>query len=762
MSIEQSKPLALPPAPSVESEDESGNSTPRAEKPLALPEPANQTIAVSTDQALYNIEASSTQPKAQIVTSSHVEVPAAPPTATSRDQYLPPEEEPDEPEPQAKPSRPAITVEFTDPSIRKVLNAEAASFVNFLKKRLADMKGEDHRAKKTVIANKYKLDLVRKLASKVRESEAVSELDVRSAEIDRSILEKKEDLFDVIFNAAVNRLTEDQTSRASAFQLNDRNKRAAVTKMLPLINNNATYYDILEIPSTASDDQIKTALKRMRLLVHTDKNEDKMAKLCIQKVNDSKSTLTDPRKKAEYDRQLKDPSQQSKIPTATVDLNEEFDDSAFGRNGDDDPSSDEDFDDDDDDVIPEKDQEIEAIHSKYAKGIMAYLFNGTNSKIDIKKMNGKIKKANENKGRRGELYQMSEGIATLMRVDLNSLQTKMKPEDAKVKAEGVKTTFRRQCLNEYNQWPLAWADAFGKVADQRLVALTTYEPSGPTEDASKRKGKQGNRNSSRVDQDVNMEDVPGGSASNTGHDAGMGQSMDVDEEHISPNRPNEDFDYNAGQADMDQDDMDQDDMDQDNMDQEIPPPRETQLQQKSPVGWRFVVEVPEANPVKLVPGSELGYEATRLYHELPEEQKNIINDMEEVYKDVRPNLFVGIRGVAFYRLGTSGICYVWVDRQDDPNPQKAQILSRTALRAWIGHKLADKKIDDFLVKRGQTAVTLQELVKISIEARKQTGGHSLQTLVLLAVPASAIDIDNVPTLTTIPQLLQSSLFFTIP
>ncbi|KAK2777121.1 chaperone protein [Colletotrichum kahawae] len=510
-----------------------------------------------------------------------------------------------------------------DPSIRKVLDAEAANFVNFLRKRLVDMKGEDHIAKKAVIANKYKLDLVRDLASKVRKSEAVSELDVRAADIDRFILQKKEDLFDVIFNAAVNRLTEEQTSRASASQLNDRNRRAAVTRMLPLINNNATYYDILEIPSTASDDQIKTALKKMAKLVHTDKNQDKMAKLCMQ----------NPREKAEYDRQLRGTSQQSKIPTATVEVNEEFDDSAFGRNGDDDPSSDEDFDDDEDDV-PKKDEDIAKIHSKYAKGVLAYLMNGADSKTDIKKMNNKIKKVNEKKGRKGDLYQMSEGIATSMRDDLNSLQTKMKPEDAKAKAESVKTTFRRQCSNEYNQWPLAWADAFGKVADQRLVALTTYQPGEPKQNARKRKGKQDNRNSSRVGQDVNMEDAPGVTG------------------------------------------------------------------QKSPVGWRFVVEVPEANPVKLVPGSELGYEATRLYHELPEEQKNIINGMEEVYKDVRPNLFVGIRGVAFYGLGTSGICYVWVDRQDDPNPQKAHILSRTALRAWIGHKLADKKIDDFLVKRG--------------------------------------------------------------
>ncbi|KAE9566614.1 hypothetical protein CGMCC3_g17225 [Colletotrichum fructicola] len=430
MSIEYPKLSSLPPAPSVESEDESGNSTLRAKKPLALPEPVNQTIAVSIDNALSNMEPSSTGPNSQAITSSHIEVPAAPPTATSRDQYLPPEEEPDEPEPQAKPGRPAITVEFTDPSIRKVLDAEAANFVNFLKKRLADMKGEDHRAKKDVMANNYKLNFVRELATKVKKSGAVSELDDRATNIDMLIMNKKEDLFDVIFNAAVVRLTEEETSRANASQLNDRNRRAAVTRMLPLINNNATYYNILEIPSAASDDQVKTALKKMTMLVHTDKNEDKMAKLCMQKVNDAKSTLTDPRKKAEYDRQLKDPGRQSKIPTATVDLNEEFDDSAFGRNGDDDPSSDEDFDDDEDD-IPKKDEDIAKIHSKYAKGVLAYLLNGTNSKTDIKRMNGKIRKANENKGRRGELYQMSEGIATSMRDDLNSLQAKMKRKTPK-------------------------------------------------------------------------------------------------------------------------------------------------------------------------------------------------------------------------------------------------------------------------------------------------------------------------------------------
>lgn len=46
---------------------------------------------------------------------------------------------------------------------------------------------------------------------------------------------------------------------------------------------------------------------------------------------------------------------------------------------------------------------------------------GADSKIDIKKMNNKIKKVNEKKGQKGELYQMSEGIATSMRDDLNSL-----------------------------------------------------------------------------------------------------------------------------------------------------------------------------------------------------------------------------------------------------------------------------------------------------------------------------------------------------
>ncbi|KAF9870759.1 chaperone protein [Colletotrichum karsti] len=215
MSVDNPKlPSLPPPGPSVESEDDSDNPTRRAKKPL--PEPANQTIAVSTGQAHSNIEPSSTEPKAQAVTSSHVEVPAAPPTATSRDQYLPPEEEPDEPERQVKSSRSAITVEFTDPSIRKVLDAEAVNFVNFLKKRLADMKGDDYTAKKDAMAKNYELNFARELATKVKKSEAVSELDGRATDIDLFILDKKEDLFNVIFNAAVNCLKEEETSRSNA------------------------------------------------------------------------------------------------------------------------------------------------------------------------------------------------------------------------------------------------------------------------------------------------------------------------------------------------------------------------------------------------------------------------------------------------------------------------------------------------------------------------------------------------------------------
>lgn len=111
----------------------------------------------------------------------------------------------------------AALVKFIDLFIRKVLNVEAANFINFLKKHLTNIKGENYKAKKNIIANNYKLNFMCKLAMKVKKLEAVSKLDDCAININMLIISKKEDLFNVIFNAAINYFIEEETFRASAF-----------------------------------------------------------------------------------------------------------------------------------------------------------------------------------------------------------------------------------------------------------------------------------------------------------------------------------------------------------------------------------------------------------------------------------------------------------------------------------------------------------------------------------------------------------------
>lgn len=67
------------------------------------------------------------------------------------------------------------------------------------------------------------------------------------------------------------------------------------------------YYAILEVPSTASQSEIKKAFRRLAIRYHPDKNQSAKAKPRFHEINEAYDVLGDPEKRASYDARLADP-----------------------------------------------------------------------------------------------------------------------------------------------------------------------------------------------------------------------------------------------------------------------------------------------------------------------------------------------------------------------------------------------------------------------------------------------------------------------
>ncbi|HSW40485.1 MAG TPA: DnaJ domain-containing protein, partial [Acidobacteriota bacterium] len=68
-------------------------------------------------------------------------------------------------------------------------------------------------------------------------------------------------------------------------------------------NNKRDYYEILEVPRNASDQDIKRAYRKMAVKYHPDKNQcDKECEERFKEAAEAYSVLCDPDKRARYDR----------------------------------------------------------------------------------------------------------------------------------------------------------------------------------------------------------------------------------------------------------------------------------------------------------------------------------------------------------------------------------------------------------------------------------------------------------------------------
>jgi DnaJ family protein B protein 4 len=62
-----------------------------------------------------------------------------------------------------------------------------------------------------------------------------------------------------------------------------------------------SYYDILEVPKTASETEIKKAYRALSLKYHPDRNKTPEANAISSKINEAYETLSDPQKRKQYD-----------------------------------------------------------------------------------------------------------------------------------------------------------------------------------------------------------------------------------------------------------------------------------------------------------------------------------------------------------------------------------------------------------------------------------------------------------------------------
>src|SRR5207248_9019721 len=69
-----------------------------------------------------------------------------------------------------------------------------------------------------------------------------------------------------------------------------------------MATNKRDYYEVLGVSRSASDDELKKAFRRLAKQYHPDANKDQGAEARFIEVNEAYEVLSDPQKRAGYDR----------------------------------------------------------------------------------------------------------------------------------------------------------------------------------------------------------------------------------------------------------------------------------------------------------------------------------------------------------------------------------------------------------------------------------------------------------------------------
>ncbi|KAI0525813.1 hypothetical protein F5B22DRAFT_641968 [Xylaria bambusicola] len=494
----------------------------------------------------------------------------------------------------------------------------------------------------------------------------------------------------------------------SAPETNAQAQRKRVNRILKLIKQKATSYELLGVDQDATEKQITAAWKAIITGIHPDRNKDTSAQECAQAVNDAKDVLCDLEKRKRYNAFL----EHTPRPKAEDAFGEEFSPNAFDEDdGSDDDAleedGEEDSEDDDEKDYPPPSKQIQGMHSRMTSRIKGFFYNleGTInlSMLDtIDKMNKVIEKDNQNRRRTVlTMYEVPRQRLLFFQYAQRRIAVSFElgvfnAARVQIEIRWLQEHFIKTRQRGLYQWPEGWTQLLIEPLRRKLesIGLPREQQMAPETQTS-----------------------TGGHAGPT---SGGGSKAPENEGRDKGK------DEYAGESDDDEDDDDEEmeDAPAQNRNRQIQPLRPgftilgdpilgyMPIQRRSKVmagetiilGFRVFVKVEGVNPLQVAGGSEIGDAAALAYHQLPEDEKNNIGQNAAKYATMPAAEFVEIIGVTWVpgssRSDRLPITYVWVRTHTDSG--KPEIMTRTTFRQWIGTSLADKYIDSFLVGKGIT------------------------------------------------------------
>ncbi|RYP27977.1 hypothetical protein DL767_007442 [Monosporascus sp. MG133] len=496
-------------------------------------------------------------------------------------------------------------------------------------------------------------------------------------EINRQIESNGDAIMDAVGNAIIKALEDDKSNSQGAHTPQD--KRQAVNRILKLKKRQATHYQLLGVKEDENTEQIRKAYKKLAPKLHPDKNEDKDAEECIAAINEAVEILSDPLKRKKYDAFCKDNQPPKEINT----FGEEFAPSAFDADSDSDDATEDDESDDEEDGeadYPDPSKVVRGLHADIGKRIVKGFFKSLDGPVKAVELTEALNNYNKSIMENNQTCKMPDprmftvppykllACQYTQRSIAMSYELRAENERARREIQELQKYFETTRRRRLYQWPEAWTEYLMKPLLKRLEERglpKEYAKTMPTQPKPIQPKPQPKPTQPKSAQ---AESTQGGSRNGDTEDTTMRDANTDDFKEL------EILAHSC-------------------------PPR-SGAKVTGPGGFKYFHDVEGPNKLSIRMADDVDHAKAAAYH--GSNKENNIQEKLPTYRFMGRERYEGIIGVAF--LPETGnnerTCYTYVRVGIRGVSDHHPIMTRSALRGWLGHKKADQEIDKFFVKSG--------------------------------------------------------------